>query len=521
MKDSRRRFLATGGAGVALGALGIGVLNRTAWADHHCEPGSWGSISGSVGGWTCDTHEGYKILEIFLRGGASQWESFWLPGGASPTLTDYGLGDLPLSSMNWGLHTADFPCQPPDVPTAYDNSALFEAQSGGGNIYWGAPTRPLHQRSDIFSRCRMVTQYHEFPPHEAAVPYVLSGLTLGNPRRAGTGAAIQRRARVVDPSQQLPVSFVLHRSDGFGASAAAETGTHPGFARPVVIRVQDNDAFVNNLARNGISAESDELLLALRHEQRDRLRFRGGGSPVRSDGFESYWVAAELLEQAPAMQALFPGGMLVRDTAVAVCPELPGGNPLSAPGIKTMLQAAASLLTSGPARHVCVIDTGIAGTYDSHGSGEQRHLLHTSANIYNVMHHLADIIQHPTANPDGVLDLDTTMVVLSTEFNRTPTINANNGRDHWTVGGMTLLCGGPLTEAGGRSILGAIDADGYTTGPYRYSATDIKAMMLLVAGVDPFADGNFRFGDFSDAVKTGIGTEDAIRDRLKGVLLGL
>ena len=261
------------------------------------------------------------------------------------------------------------------------------------------------------------------------------------------------------------------------------------------------------------------MLLTLRHEYRDRLRFQGAGNPVRSAGFDGYWVAAELLENAPSLQALFAGNILVIDNNVAVCPTHPSATASSVPQAKTMLQAAASLLSSGPARYVGIIDTGITGSYDTHGNGTQLHLLHTSANLYDVLHHLSDIIHHPVNNPSGTLDLDTTMVVINTDFGRTPDINGNNGRDHWPQGYATVFIGGPL--AGGASIRGAIDASGYTKTAYRYSPTDVRGAVLLAAGIDPFAEGNFRFADFSDTLKAGLATEAQIRDRLRTVILGV
>ena len=518
----RRSFLkALGGAGaqVAVGTAGLGAWLQAAQAAPPCDVGDWGALPGSVGGWTCTNHPGFKVLEIYLNLGASPWETFWLPGNAAPNFSDHGLGALPLNQLNWGANTGSFPCQPPDVPPAFDSAQLFAAQSGGGNVYWGAPARPLFRRSDILPRCRMVTQYHELAPHEAAIPYALSGLRLGNPRRAGTGAAIQRRARVVNAGQVLPVSYVLHRGAPIAPGAAVTTGTHPGFARPLLIQVQNSNAFVNNLARTGITAESDQLLLALRHETRDRLRFRGAGDPVRSAGFEGYWVASELLDDAPALQALFPGNLLVIDTNENVCPTHPAATAFNVPHAKTMLHAAASLLSSGPARYVCAIDSGLTGSYDTHGNGTQLHLLHTSANLYNVLHHLAEIIHHPVNNPTGTLNLDQTLVVINTEFGRTPGINGQNGRDHWPTGYVTTLIGGPLT--GGASIRGAIDATGVTVAAHRYTPTDVRGAVLLAAGIDPFAEGNFRFSDFSDVLRDGIATESDLRSRLKGWILGL
>lgn len=47
--------------------------------------------------------------------------------------------------------------------------------------------------------------------------------------------------------------------------------------------------------------------------------------------------------------------------------------------------------------------------------------------------------------------LDTTLIVLFSDFGRTPKVNANRGRDHWPVGGAVMIGGG---LKGGRAIGG-------------------------------------------------------------------
>lgn len=520
---SRRDFLKqlySIGSTSALASLGLGHFINSAHADHHCVAGSWGQIVGNVGGWNCDNHDGVKVLEIFLFLGVSQWESLWLPGSGAPNFTDYDLSALPLADLDWTLNTADFPCESPDIPSLFSDSALF-GPSNSGDIYWGAATKPLYRRNDIFSKCRMVTTFHDLLVHQLAERYVLTGLTLGNARSAGTGAAIQRRARVVDPNELLPVSWVFHQGESNALVPAVSIGTHPGSSRPVDIRISNNNAFVDSLSRTGISSESDSLLRSLRHEYRDRMRFLGAGDPVRSSGFSGYWSAAELLENAPLMQALFAGDILIRDDNVATCPEHPvAPNSNDNTGIKTMIGAAAELLANGPARYVCAIDSGISGTYDTHNTGGATPTTrNVNANLYNVFHHLAENIHDPVENPSGLIDLNDTMIVISTDFNRTPGVPRPDGRDHWPYGGITVFMGGPII--GGPSIEGGIDAAGYTEAAFQYSPTDIRAAILLAAGVDPFADGNFRVSDFSDAITVGVATEPEIRNRLKSQILGV
>jgi uncharacterized protein (DUF1501 family) len=49
--------------------------------------------------------------------------------------------------------------------------------------------------------------------------------------------------------------------------------------------------------------------------------------------------------------------------------------------------------------------------------------------------------------------LDTTLIVLYSDFGRTPKVNSSNGRDHWPVGGALMIGGG---IDGGRAV-GATD----------------------------------------------------------------
>jgi uncharacterized protein (DUF1501 family) len=51
--------------------------------------------------------------------------------------------------------------------------------------------------------------------------------------------------------------------------------------------------------------------------------------------------------------------------------------------------------------------------------------------------------------------LDNTLIVLYSDFGRTPKINSGAGRDHWPVGGAMLIGGG---LAGGRAVGGTDDS---------------------------------------------------------------
>ena len=94
----RRNFIkaaTVGGVGVAAQALAIALWERAAQAAPLPGCGFWGDLIGNIGGWTCATHTGFKVLDIYLYGGASQWETLWLPGngGGVPGFTAHDMGD--------------------------------------------------------------------------------------------------------------------------------------------------------------------------------------------------------------------------------------------------------------------------------------------------------------------------------------------------------------------------------------------------------------------------------------------
>lgn len=77
--------------------------------------------------------------------------------------------------------------------------------------------------------------------------------------------------------------------------------------------------------------------------------------------------------------------------------------------------------------------------------------------------------------------LDTTLFWLTTEFGRTPKINATNGRDHWARCYSMLLAGGGLTRG---QIYGASDPTGGE--PVRDAATleDLQYTIYHLLGID-------------------------------------
>jgi len=78
--------------------------------------------------------------------------------------------------------------------------------------------------------------------------------------------------------------------------------------------------------------------------------------------------------------------------------------------------------------------------------------------------------------------LDQTLVACFGEFGRTPTINGDNGRDHWSDVFSAVLAGGGV--AGGK-VVGASDEQGAAVKDRPVSVPDLHASLFSAFGIDP------------------------------------
>lgn len=78
--------------------------------------------------------------------------------------------------------------------------------------------------------------------------------------------------------------------------------------------------------------------------------------------------------------------------------------------------------------------------------------------------------------------LKNTLVLVLGEFGRTPKINKDQGRDHWSFA-MSVLCAGGGVPGG--QIVGATDVKGYYASENVYAPEDFAASLYTKMGVDP------------------------------------
>jgi hypothetical protein len=81
--------------------------------------------------------------------------------------------------------------------------------------------------------------------------------------------------------------------------------------------------------------------------------------------------------------------------------------------------------------------------------------------------------------------LDSTLVLVLSEFGRTPTINQDVGRDHFAAAWSVALAGAGIR---GGTVHGKTDADGKAVTDGEANASDLAATILRAAGADPRAE---------------------------------
>lgn len=120
---------------------------------------------------------------------------------------------------------------------------------------------------------------------------------------------------------------------------------------------------------------------------------------------------------------------------------------------------------------VTSINLGVGG-FDTHASQTMR--------MQPIMQMTDRLVRVMAEKLKAAGKLDSTLIVLYSDFGRTPKVNGSNGRDHWPVGGALMIGGG---IAGGRAV-GGTDSNllaqsiNTSTGAIDPAGTQISAIHL-------------------------------------------
>jgi hypothetical protein len=500
---NRRRFLKSMGMAAAGGAvIASPWLRRKSYAAPFGEfPPGAESLRLPTG------QRAERVLEIFLYGGLSMWETLYLvqsygtPGSAYPNTQYWALSGDAQSAMN--------ACGVPTSPIGQ----TFATDALGADVELGPFAHRLWNRPDITSRMRLVVQRHSLEPHEAAVPQALTGKPVGQPSAAGLGTHIQRHFLEggTAPDRASPWSYVFATGgiSSDNVAAAAATGAHPGAARPLLIKTDAAAGLTTLLSRSTVGADraaADAAAQAYLAQFNQRLTWPGQGR-VRSPKVDDLAIALTNQTRVDAIGAVLDPTQLANRNGTA-CGITRRDIPHMA------LNAARHLLThpTEPARYVCVSDIGLyeasgGGGYDTHTDNA----IDTARNFDNIIQGLITILNGPGETDPTKLSLDDTLIILSSEFGRTPGTQSGNGRNHWPYGYVSALIGGPIDTAQA-GIYGAIGPDGRATQWATPSENRIGA--LLGMGIWPFSPEGFGVSD----VMNGDTEENAARTAISKVL---
>jgi hypothetical protein len=451
-----------------------------------------------------------RILECFLYGGLTTWESF------------YCVPEFGEATNTWAYAHYD---QMVDaaVDCGYDTGELFTPfadDSEGRTVFLGPILKPLISRPDVLDRMRIVVNRHLLEPHEAAIPLTISGKSLGSPSLAALGTHVSRYfVDRDDGTHAAPFAYGFATAGGFipndNVRSLVAPGLHPGSARPLLIKV-DNvtrlDSLLSRAAVGGLDerARFDALVGMYFEQYNRRLRFAGQAEVARALRFQELAQAARSVESAEAIAGVLDS-TLFEPVAGTACGEQ---NEINVPAMS--LNIATHLLThpTAPARHCCVVDTGLAeadggGGYDTHEEAP-----HTqSRNFNNFVSRLLPHINLPGEADPAKLDLDDTLIIFNMEFGRAPGAqNGGEGRNHWPYGYVQVYFGGPAQ----RGIFGAIGESGHASVFTTPSENRIAA--LLAMGIWPFDALSFNVSDVPGAADEGAAVLSAMR-RVLGVEL--
>lgn len=500
----RRQFL--GRLGTALGGLALGpaMLPRRGWAAGEAPWGDYPAAAASAQ--LAPEHRAESVLEIFLDGGVSPWETFYTVAdpayGQSDELMWWTFQDGPDSVPEWHArcHGAS--------PLLMD----FATDALGAEVKLGPFLEPLRRRSDIIERLRVHVLSHGLFPHDVAQATAQLGVGMTEPRAAGMGTMVQRYLATHGLAAEvgLPSTYIIGEASTFFAGFA---GLHGSQHRPLT------------LAASGIERVASSLgLLSVLERERPRAplrdlyarRYAERLTDPRTHELARTRVVRELQFALTArLQAAAAPDVLAAELTPGSTDACGSTHPLDTS--RTQLQLAAFLLNQPDlqTRHVAVIDRAydpiavMNGAYDTH----QAHVSGSSQKLTYFLERLVEVIAEPGDDDPTKINLDRTLVVLNTEFGRSPERQGEDGRNHYPPAYCTAMFGGPVGVAQ-RGIVGAIGPNAQAVGAL--SPADTRAGILTALGIYPFASEAFIAADIAGVADV---TEAAFKAR--EVVLGV
>lgn len=322
----------------------------------------------------------------------------------------------------------------PEAPSEY-RGAFGVAKTKGGDVFSENFTR-LTSVADKINVVRSVVG--KIPDHGQATYHLFTGYTpttvIDYPQMGSVVSHLLGQRGELPPYIAVPNTHSFAGGTGYLSSSAGafELNADPGARGEFKVRdlTLSKDVTPAHLERRGMAREIIEAKLRGLNADTAKLEtmdgfYKNAFSLLTSENARR---AFELSEESDAIRDLYGRGYTLKQNAPAAVGE--------------RLLLARRLVESG-VRFVTVN----YGSWDSHVDIKGTCKEHMPALDHAITGLITDLDQR------GLLD--STIVMVTTEFGRTPKVNSSNGRDHWARVYSMLLAGGGLTRG---QIYGASDA---------------------------------------------------------------
>ena len=385
------------------------------------------------------------VIFLFMTGGPSHLETF----DPKPELKRYDGQSLPASFNPDGISLQFM--KPSDGKLMA--SPFPFARHGESGIEISSLFPQIAKHADRLAVIRSC--YHESFIHGPAITYMTSGsLLLGHP---SVGAWVTYGLGC--ESDELPAYMVLTDGGFRGGNVMYQSGFLPAVYQGTLLR--DSDPPIQNLE---LPQHFDRTRQRLVLDQVRRWNERYAQARPGDSRLEARIANYEL---AYRMQTAAPELMRISDETTS-CQAAYGIDRERTSRFGRMCLLARRMVERG-VRYVMLVNND----WDGHGECAKNHESNAARIDQPIAALMADLAQR------GLLD--STLLVWTGEFGRTPVMQGNLGRDHSPYGFTSWLAGGGIR---GGQVIGATDELGFRAVEDRVHAHDLHATMLSLLGLD-------------------------------------
>lgn len=386
-----------------------------------------------------------SVIFLFMTGGPSQIETF----DPKPTLQRLDGQPLPSSFDAAGLSLQFM--KPSDGKLM--GSPFRFRRYGQSGLEISSLFPELSHHADDLAVIRSC--HHESFIHGPAITYLMTGsLLLGHPT---VGAWVTYGLGC--ETRDLPAYMVLSDGGFRGGPVMYQSGFLPAAYQGTVLR-EDGQPIQNLRTPPAIRADHQRQMLdQLAVWNRRHESTRPGDSRLEAR-MANYELAYRMQTAAPELMML--------DGESESTHQLYGIGQGATDRFGKMCLLARRMVERG-VRYVQLINTD----WDGHGECAKNHAHNAQRIDRPIAGLLADLKQR------GLLD--STLIVWTGEFGRTPVMQGNLGRDHNPYGFCTWMAGGGIR--GGKAI-GATDELGFRAVEEKVHVHDLHATMLSLLGID-------------------------------------